>query len=67
MKKRNSAAKDGLDETEDQLSLRDHLLALRRVVITCILAVAVGFVAAFYRRPAVCVYRWRSGGYEPPE
>ena len=48
MEKRNNAAADGLDETEDQLSLRDHLLALRRVVITCIIAVAVGFAAAFY-------------------
>lgn len=48
MRKRNSAADDGLDETEDQLSLRDHLLALRSVVITCVIAVAVGFVAAFY-------------------
>ncbi len=48
MRKRNSAADDGLDETEDQLSLREHLLALRSVVITCVIAVAVGFVAAFY-------------------
>lgn len=48
MEKRNNAAADGLDEAEDQLSLRDHLLALRRVVITCIIAVAVGFAAAFY-------------------
>jgi len=48
MRKRNSAADDGLDETKDQLSLRDHLLALRSVVITCVIAVAVGFVAAFY-------------------
>ena len=48
MEKRNNAAADGMDEAEDQLSLRYHLLALRRVVITSIITVAVGFAAAFY-------------------
>lgn len=32
----------------EQLSLRDHLLELRKVVVVCLAAVAVAFVASFY-------------------
>lgn len=33
---------------EEGMSLRDHLLALRKVIIVCVAAIGVGFVAAFY-------------------
>ncbi len=33
---------------EEALSLRDHLMALRKVIITCVIAVGVGFLIAFY-------------------
>ena len=33
---------------EEALSLREHLMALRKVIIVCLAAVAVGFVASFY-------------------
>ena len=33
---------------EEKLSLREHLMALRKVFIVCFAAIAVGFVAAFY-------------------
>ena len=36
------------EAAEEGLTLRDHLLALRKVIITCLIAVAVGFLIAFY-------------------
>lgn len=40
---------DGTDPGEDaQLSLRDHLMALRKVIIVCLAAVGAAFVASFY-------------------
>jgi len=39
---------DGGDSEEEGLSLRDHLMALRKVIIVCIAAVGVAFLAAFY-------------------
>ena len=33
---------------EEQLSLRDHLLALRKVIIVCVAAVGVAFLVSFY-------------------
>ena len=33
---------------EEQLSLREHLLALRKVIIVCLAAVGAAFVASFY-------------------
>ena len=43
-------AEDGAEAApqEEQLSLREHLLALRKVIIVCVAAVGVAFVAAFY-------------------
>ncbi len=38
----------GQEPEEEQLSLRDHLLALRKVIIVCLAAVGVAFVASFY-------------------
>lgn len=36
-------------EAEDEvLSLRDHLMALRKVIVTCFAAVGIGFVLSFY-------------------
>ena len=42
----NAGAEDG--EGEETLSLRDHLLALRKVIVVCLVAVGVCFLAAFY-------------------
>ena len=36
------------EAAEEGLTLRDHLMALRKVIITCLIAVAVGFLIAFY-------------------
>ena len=36
------------EPAEESLTLRDHLMALRKVIITCLIAVAVGFLIAFY-------------------
>lgn len=36
------------EAAEESLTLRDHLMALRKVIITCLIAVAVGFLIAFY-------------------
>ena len=36
------------EPAEEGLTLRDHLMALRKVIITCLIAVAVGFLIAFY-------------------
>ena len=37
------------ERAEDEgLSLRDHLMALRRVIIVCLAAIGVGFLASFY-------------------
>ena len=36
------------EPAEESLTLRDHLLALRKVIIVCLIAVAVGFLIAFY-------------------
>ena len=33
---------------EEALSLRDHLLALRKVIVVCVAAVGVAFLASFY-------------------
>ena len=33
---------------EEGLSLRDHLMALRKVIIACVIAVGVGFLISFY-------------------
>ena len=38
----------GEGEAEETLSLRDHLLALRKVIVVSLAAVGVAFVAAFY-------------------
>lgn len=42
----NAEAEDG--EGGEALSLRDHLLALRKVIVVCLVAVGVCFLAAFY-------------------
>lgn len=36
------------EAAEEGLTLRDHLMALRKVIITCLIAVGVGFLIAFY-------------------
>ncbi|MBR1559488.1 MAG: twin-arginine translocase subunit TatC [Clostridia bacterium] len=38
----------GTEEAEEGLTLRDHLLALRKVIIVCVAAVGVGFLISFY-------------------
>lgn len=43
----DEALQNEADE-EEALSLRDHLMALRKVIITCVIAVGVGFLIAFY-------------------
>lgn len=40
---------NGFEDSQDaQLSLRDHLMALRKVIIVCLAAVGLGFVVSFY-------------------
>lgn len=36
------------DTEEETLPLRDHLLALRKVIVVCLIAVGVGFLVSFY-------------------
>lgn len=47
-----AAQQDAFAETpgqeEETLSLRDHLMALRRVLIVCLAAVGIGFLLSFY-------------------
>ena len=40
---------DGEEASEDDgLTLRDHLMALRKVIVVCVAAVGVGFLLSFY-------------------
>lgn len=39
---------EGQNIEEETLSLRDHLMALRKVLIVCLAAIGVGFMVAFY-------------------
>ena len=43
----DEALKNGSAE-EAALSLRDHLMALRKVIIHCVIAVGIGFLISFY-------------------
>ena len=43
----DEALKNGPAE-EEALSLRDHLMALRKVIIHCVIAVGIGFLISFY-------------------
>ena len=43
-----AAAAAEIDDPEQKQAIREHLMALRKVLIVCFAAIAVGFVAAFY-------------------
>ncbi len=43
-----AAAAGEIDSPEQKQAIREHLMALRKVLIVCFAAIAVGFVAAFY-------------------
>ncbi len=47
-KKAGATEPDEPVEPDEELSLRDHLLALRKVIIVCIIAVGIAFLASFY-------------------
>ena len=42
------APEEQIPEAEQELSLRDHLMALRKVIIVSLAAVGVAFVVTFY-------------------
>ena len=52
MKTRHNAPEEAAPVADapggEELTLRDHLLALRRTIIVCLVAVGVAFVASFY-------------------
>ena len=39
---------EGGEAEEEALSLRDHLMALRKVIVHCVIAVGIAFLASFY-------------------
>ena len=43
-----AAGADAHSGGEELLSLRDHLMALRRVILVCLIAIGAGFVISFY-------------------
>ena len=47
-KNAGAAESDEPGEVGEELSLRDHLLALRKVIIICFAAVGIAFLASFY-------------------